>query len=369
MSFTNGELTYANTLEHLNILDEDYFFRLLQTMQKQDMAAILLMYDEINRKGFEGDMVINSFSEFIRNVLVSKDERVAGLLEVSEDFKPKYLEVAKQSSLAYLLSVLQILNDADLNYKIARNKRLHVELTLIKLCYLQQAITITNDEGKISSKKQLSESGKPVAFRTIQPIAVKPLVKATAATQHAKLIIEKPLPAVSEKLTIVSEPDIPVKKTIEVAAPVTRLGSLDKLRQKVKDQNRAAEPAKPLNEEEIKIAWQQFVDLLRKNNNHSAILHFNEAALKIIDDNTIEIIVESLLQQSFIENERALLIEHLQRYFNNRSLLYKLIVVANENTKPPSEVYLSSKDQYSKMIELYPLVKQLKEGLKLNLKL
>ncbi len=122
VSFTNAELTYANTLEHLNILDEEYYFRLLKFMQDQDLAATLLMYDEINRKGFEGDMVINGFSECIRNVLVSKDERVTSLLEVSEDFKPKYLEAAKQSSLAYLLSALQILNEADLSYKMARNK-------------------------------------------------------------------------------------------------------------------------------------------------------------------------------------------------------------------------------------------------------
>lgn len=370
VSFTNGELTYANTLEHLNILDEEYFFRLLQTMQKQDMAATLLMYDEINRKGFEGDMVINSFSEFIRNVLVCKDDRVASLLEVSEDFKPKYQEVAKQSSLSYLLSALQILNDADLNYKMARNKRLHVELALIKLCYLQQAITITDDGDKLNTKKQLAETGKPVAFKAIQPIAVKPAIgKSPNVTQTAKLIIEQALPDTSEKVDIISEPEIPVKKIVESPTPVTRIGSLDRLRQKVKEQNKSAEPAKSLNENELKLAWQQFVDQLKKNNNHSAILHFNEAELKIIDDNTIEIIAESLLQQSFIDNERALLIEHLQKYFNNRTLLYKLVVVPDENKKQAAQIYLSAKDQYLKMVEHYPLVKQLKESLKLNLKL
>lgn len=370
VSFTNGELTYANTLEHLNILDEEYFFRLLQTMQKQDMAATLLMYDEINRKGFEGDIVINSFSEFIRNVLVCKDDRVASLLEVSEDFKPKYQEVAKQSSLSYLLSALQILNDADLNYKMARNKRLHVELALIKLCYLQQAITITDDGDKLNTKKQLAETGKPVAFKAIQPIAVKPVIaKSPTVTQTAKLIIEQALPDTSEKVDIISEPEIPVKKIVESPTPVTRIGSLDKLRQKVKEQNKAAEPARPLIEDELKLAWQQFVDQLKKNNNHSAILHFNEAELKIIDNNTIEIIAESLLQQSFIDNERALLIEHLQKYFNNRTLLYKLIVVPDENKKHAAQIYLSAKDQYVKMVEHYPLVKQLKESLKLNLKL
>src|ERR1700710_2339100 len=87
VSFTNGEVTYQNTLEHLNILDEDYYFKLLNSLLQQDLATAMLLYDEINRKGFEGDLVIDGFAEFLRNLLVSKDERVAGLLEVVESFK------------------------------------------------------------------------------------------------------------------------------------------------------------------------------------------------------------------------------------------------------------------------------------------
>src|SRR4029078_12570855 len=92
LSFTNGELTYSKQLEHLNILDEDYYFKLMDAMQEQDISGAILMYDEINRKGFDGDLVINGFAEFTRNILVSKDARVAMLLEVAEDFKQKYYE-------------------------------------------------------------------------------------------------------------------------------------------------------------------------------------------------------------------------------------------------------------------------------------
>src|SRR5262245_37052190 len=68
VSFTNGELTYANTLEHLNILDADYYFKLLDCMLQQDTAGALLLYDGINQKGFEGDLVLNGFAEFLRNL-------------------------------------------------------------------------------------------------------------------------------------------------------------------------------------------------------------------------------------------------------------------------------------------------------------
>ena len=79
-SFTNNEITYQNTLEHLNILDADYYFKLIDAMQQQNLADAMLLYDDINKKGFEGDLVLNGFAEFIRNLLVSKDEKVAQLL-------------------------------------------------------------------------------------------------------------------------------------------------------------------------------------------------------------------------------------------------------------------------------------------------
>ncbi len=172
VSFTNGELTYANTLEHLNILDEDYYFRLVESMQKESVSDALLLYDEINRKGFEGDLVLNGFAEFIRNLLVSKDAKVAVLLEVSEGFKQRYLDVALKIDGALLLAALNVLNETEINYRQARNKRLHVELAIIKLCYLQQAMELVYDGEKIQSKKQI-ESVRPVAFKALSPISHK----------------------------------------------------------------------------------------------------------------------------------------------------------------------------------------------------
>src|SRR5436190_13404174 len=169
VSFTNGEVTYKNTLEHLNILDEDYYFKLLDYLYQQDLSSALLMYDEINRKGFEGDTVINGIAEFLRNLLVSSDAKVAMLLEVAEDFKQKYLQTAQKIPAGFIISALNILNEAEINYKQARNKRLHVELTLIKLSYLQQALELVNNDGGIS-KKKIVDGAKTVAFRALPVI-------------------------------------------------------------------------------------------------------------------------------------------------------------------------------------------------------
>ncbi|MBK7307989.1 MAG: DNA polymerase III subunit gamma/tau [Chitinophagaceae bacterium] len=153
VSFSNGELTYSNTLEHLNILDEDYYFKMLDCMQQQLLSDAMLLYDEINRKGFEGDTLLEGYSEFIRNLLVSKDAKAAILLEVADDFKQKYLQAAQQIATGWLIAALNLLNEAEINYKQARNKRLHVELTIIKLCYLLQAVEMVNNDGAVSKKK------------------------------------------------------------------------------------------------------------------------------------------------------------------------------------------------------------------------
>ncbi len=371
VSFTNGELNYANTLEHLNILDEDYYFKLIDCMQQQNISDAILMYDEINRKGFEGDLVLNGFAEFIRNILVSKDPKVAVLLEVAENFKPKYLETAKKINPAWLISALNILNKAEINYKQTRNKRLHVELSLIKLCYLQQAIELVNNDTGLHKKKQV-EFAKAIAFRMVAPIELKERQSeklsvtsyqekensSANAVSEAKLIIETDVKNIATKA---------VADNTRVTNGSPKIGALEKIRKEVASRHQSnTNVTKELNEEELYIAWGLYIEKLQKKNNPSAVTNFKSAVLKIADPNCIEIITESKIHQSFIENERAALIEHLQNHFNNRILSYKVIVVDNGDKKPAEE-HLSTKQQYLKMIEQYPLVKELKDKLKLEL--
>ncbi len=153
-SFSNDEITYVSTVEHLNILDYDYYFKLIESLMMQDMGAVMLLYDEINNKGFEGDMFMNGFSEHLRNLLMCKDARVVKLLDLPDNIKAKYFTQANQLQQNYIINALSVLNLSEMNFKLARNKRLHVELALIKLNYLQQAIQVLSDEnGSVLKKK------------------------------------------------------------------------------------------------------------------------------------------------------------------------------------------------------------------------
>ena len=385
VSFTNGELTYANTLEHLNILDEDYYFRLIEAMQTQQLSDAILLYDEINRKGFEGDLVLNGFAEFLRNLLVSKDAKVAMLLEVSEGFRQRYLDAASKIEATWLLSALNILSESEINFRQAKNKRLHVELTLIKLCYLNQALELVNDKGQLSKKKQV-ENVKPVSFRALAPVAekIKNETLPTSALSKEKKISNKPsghvgnvTPQKDEALLIIEKeimkPAQPKavsdNTTVVKVKPLTRihkLNSLKEIREKVALENKNHQVVE-LNEEELYVAWGLYIDELVANKNHSAVSNFRQAKLDIVDENCIEIITDNNLQQKFIEAERGALITHLQSHFNNRFLTYKVVVVENKNKNELREEHLSTRQQYLKIIEEYPLVKQLKDGLGLQL--
>ena len=153
-SFSNDHLTYTSTVEHLNILDYDYYFRLVESLMMQDMSSVMLLFDEITRKGFEGDMFMNGFIEHFRNLMMCKDARVTKLMDLPDNIKAKYFAQATQLNNAYIINALSVLNQSEMSFKQSRNKRLHVELALIRLNYLQQAVQIISDEeGNVLKKK------------------------------------------------------------------------------------------------------------------------------------------------------------------------------------------------------------------------
>ncbi len=379
VSFTSGHVTYTNTLEHLNILDEDYYFKLLDFLLNQELSSGLLMYDEINRKGFEGDTVLNGFAEFLRNVLVSRDAKVMVLLEVPEDFKQKYLQTALKVPASYIISALNILNEAELNYKHSRNKRLHVELTIIKLSYLNQALELVNNDAVVS-KKKLIDGAKTIAFRVLPIIRVAddlPIIKVSKEIKplsnnkkeqlsEAKLIIEEPTTEIT-KLVGTKTNIISTAKTGQ-ATPKMSMGSLTKIRQQITQQNKEGNnEIIHIKEEDLYVCWGLFIEKLRAKNNFSAVTNFKASELKVIDNNTIEIITQGEIHKAFVEVERAELIPHLQNYFNNRILSYQVRVVETEDNTVVTDIALTRKQQYLKIIEEYPLVQELKDRLKLEL--
>ena len=144
-SFCGGNITYQRTIENLNVLDYDYYFRLTDFFLEGKITECMLTLNEILSKGFEGQYFITGLSSHFRNLLVSQDAQTVGLIEASEEVRNRYKEQAKKCKPQFLFRAMKLANDCDLNYKQSQNKRLLVELTLIEMAQL------SSDEGPSSS--------------------------------------------------------------------------------------------------------------------------------------------------------------------------------------------------------------------------
>lgn len=135
---SRGEVTYESTIENLNVLDYDYYFRLVDAFRNADIPESLLIYKNIRDKGFDSLFLVNGLAAHIRDLMVAADARTAGLLETSEEVAKKYVAQAKTLPVQWYYAAIKLLSDCDLNYRTATNKRLLVELVLIRLCQLSK---------------------------------------------------------------------------------------------------------------------------------------------------------------------------------------------------------------------------------------
>ena len=138
VSFSGKTISYKDVINNLNVLDYDYYFRLIDSLLKNDVPSSLLLFNEVLDHGFDGHHFINGLSSHVRDLLVCRDQLTLQLLEVGGEIKEKYKVQATVCDPDFLLEALKISNDCDLQYKASQNKRLLVELSLIKMAQLTQ---------------------------------------------------------------------------------------------------------------------------------------------------------------------------------------------------------------------------------------
>ncbi len=135
-------IRYQSVLENLNILDYDYYFQITDALLAEDVSTVLRLFDDILRKGFEPEVFLIGFAEHLRNLLISRDPATLSLLEVGDGLRERYQHQAQLATLSFLLTALHLANDCDVNLKMARHKRLYVEMALLKMCYMLRAVPV-----------------------------------------------------------------------------------------------------------------------------------------------------------------------------------------------------------------------------------
>ena len=409
VSFTSGHLTYQNTLEHLNILDYDYFFRVMEAVLQQDVANALLIFDEVLRKGFEGDNFLNGWAEFLRNLLLCKEEKALHLVEVSGNLKDRYKQLSGRVSPAYLITALNLLNETEINYRMARNKRLHVEMALIKLCYLQQAVLLVGDDsnGEVAKKKLVPDGSAPQKLRApgAQPVTAKTIVKpattetiaqqAATAAPVAPAPIPTPAPspvtappvqpaAASQPATVPAPPPVsqPVAApaaqpapapaaTTTASAATPKLTGLAAMKEAMaaRQQTNTQTQSLPLTLGALHVYWEEFIDLYRQANKMTVVSNLQLAQLKLMEGkkDEIGIVSRNIVQFRFMEEEKLVIADFLKKRFNNPGIVLTLLLDESQQQQDIGPAPLSAKEQFLQIAEKYPLVKELKDRLNMEL--
>ena len=193
VSFCGTTITYEQAIEVLNVLDTDYYFRLVDAALAGGVSEALLLLNEVLVKGFDAGHFVTGCAQHLRDVLVSKDAATVQLLETSETIRVHYQEQAKRCNAKWLFNALDVMNTCDINYRTAKNKRLTVELALVKLCRLVEVQEVQSSgvqkiQGSSAQKSNTTVATKPTPAP--QPVAPKP-----APQVAPKPVQQAPLPS------------------------------------------------------------------------------------------------------------------------------------------------------------------------------
>lgn len=231
VSFSGNELTYQNVIDHLNILDYDYYFSITDAFLRGDRTEVLLTFNGVLNKGFDGHNFINGLASHIRNLLFSVTPETTQLLEVGETIRDRYLEQSRKCDTKFLLNAINLLSEADVNYKASRNPRLMVEITLLKICALTGRIEEKKNDDSSVSAGEASQEMQPATERSIPSAATKESPKKivnTAQPSSGNLevatVSAQPLETELRGAEIASQPAKPELSPEPVSTEATELG-------------------------------------------------------------------------------------------------------------------------------------------------
>ncbi len=360
----NNELSYADVLENLHILDYDYYFKITDALLKGSIAQTLLLFDEIIRKGFDGHLFIIGLLEHLRNLLVTKDPVTISLLEVSEVARSKYLDQSQRAGMSFLLSAMSVGSQCDINYKTSKNQRLHVELCLMKMAKLPDLLSLQalpSNGGADESVKKKAESGSDseVALTTESE---RPTYGKTATVQNGAAnagsspAAEPYTPTRSGQSKLRSTAHI-TAPSVEVSAPSAQV--VDKAVQAQPTENRKK---LPLTYDNLFEFWGEFAKK-RKVERDSATEELIFSRDFQLDGQIIRIALDNDLQKEALAAIRNELIQFLRERLETPGLSIDFPV----NQQEAKKVAYTDKEKFAVMAEKNPHLLELQQLLGLDI--
>ena len=404
VAFAGKNLTYQAVTEQLHVLDHDTYFKLTDQALASDIPGAMLLFNDVMARGFDAHHFITGWASHLRNLMVCRDPQTLNLLEATDDVKTKFQDQAARADLFFIVGGLDVLNQADVQYRGSQHQRLLVELAIMQICS-HEALKKKSPDAGLMPPAAVSSSSAPSAPAPSQPqeptathvVPSSPeKAQETAATQEST-----PQPAPAEPAppapTASPSPALPVEAApapvaVQAAAPMEtvppskapKVAGLRKAKQQVvaptgqiktKATETATEETQPsvsvnpewneeVTEEGLAKAWTQFVEKLRDEDRLSltATMSLGGPELR---GNKVVYVVNNPLQREQMDGLRTELLVHLKQELKNASL--ELHLDMKEQALEERKAFLSDKDRYDLMVEKNPALDKLRKALDLDL--
>ncbi len=375
VSFSGGKVYYNTVIENLNILDYDYYFNITDALLSENIADSFIILDNILSRGFDGNQFIVGLAEHFRNLLVSKDAKTIHLMDVSEGIQQKYISQALNAPLSFLLSALTIANQCDLNYKISKNQRLQVELSLIKIGHLQQVLNLSNNHVLTSSTEE-KKKNDPVDQHIENTTKQNP--SSVQAQTNTSISNDSTIKITSENIknadsdNDIDKPTAFIPQNI-LGAQGIRIPKLDEL-DTLNDKNIGdktgedfvtGNEATNFSQEVLLQVWSEFAQESLKKDliNLSTLINSNLPTL--LPNYLIEISLENGLQESLLQQSKVELVNFLRKRLNN----FHIQITANKKEIKLENKLYTATEKYKYLVEKNPMLDDLRKTFNLDLSL
>lgn len=365
VSFGGGKLVYAEVLENLNVLDYDYYFKITEALLAENVSDLLLLFQQIIQKGFEGDDFIIGLCEHFRSLLFCKSEATAKVLELSSGLKERYVQQAAIASGNFLINCLALGNECDVRYKQSKNKRLTVELALVKMCFVNRLseVGLVADKKKTNELNTAEENEAEELANLIQQHTAAPIVPTKPAATSTAI----GSPPIEQHTPPASQPPL-IRRTAKVLnAYNSEEKKVDAIQQNTEQQeifNPKNIEILELNQENTLLIWKKFSEQLPEVKRGAKALFSTYLPTLILHESKVEVRVQAQTQYDKISEE----IIALEKYFKLHTgvTLQVVVTVDKINNTSATKIYYTDEEKVKRLLEKNKYMKRFQQLLGLE---
>jgi len=390
VSYSDGNLTYKSVIENLNILDYDYFFRFTDLFLENKTADSILLFNEILSRGFDGSNFIGGLASHLRDLLVSRDAITLPLLDVGEEMRSRYQEQAQRCPQQFLYKAIRLCNDCDLNYRVSRNKRLLVELTLIQLSQLTTDEKDNDDASAGRGPAQLkpifgTASSAPTSLpnNSTQAAQTSPMSQPAQPSNTIQSSLQSQQPPQSQQIQQAqaapqaASHQQPANKlpqrsrlgTVSIRAPQSSAQSASRVEETTSPipQEETKTPTtdtdQPVSEEKLQMTWRKFASSLPREDIATAGRMNSMLPQLLTDGVTFSVDVANNLIESDLRKKKTAIETFIRNELHNSRITMKIVVSESAS----SERLLTPRQQFDEMAKENPEINLLMSTFDLDL--